>query len=174
MEGQITDVIWNDNRRGDFHHIWNNKNSFYVLSWCHPYLYSNDLYVRWKQEDEDNKIISHTYETEKEAQEMLDFINEHTVKEETQELKEGDWCYVSSESEADALEKKEKRVFLHKLPWLIPYKYLILDRYYTDFLSWYQYSRWEYAVPIPKEEKKERKLMMTDSEWDEFQKKNNL
>jgi hypothetical protein len=34
----------------------------------------------------------------------------------------------------------------------------------------YEHQHWKYAVPVPKEEKKERIVMMTDKEWEEFQK----
>lgn len=87
------------------------------------------------------------------------------------------WVYVSDASEEDALQQKAKRILLSTLPWKVFNKYICVDETSTQkYLNWkeYYWTSWKYTVPVKEEEKKERKVMMTDSEWEEFSKKNSL
>jgi hypothetical protein len=56
------------------------------------------------------KILEFTYNSEQEAQEMLDAINSITIKEPT--VPEERWVYVSDESEEFALTHKTKRLLV--------------------------------------------------------------
>lgn len=89
------------------------------------------------------------------------------------ELKEEiEWVYVSNEHGEDALEHKRKRILITTLPWNANMKYLCVVEWYEEaYINWNEYLPllWKYAVPVLTEEKKERKLMMTDSEWEKFQ-----
>jgi len=67
------------------------------------------LYVWGLIKEHDKDIISHTYDSPEEAQEMMDFIMEHTVK-------DYEYVYVSDESEEDALKEKDKRILLFTFP----------------------------------------------------------
>lgn len=82
------------------------------------------------------------------------------------------WVYVSNVSKQDALKCKDKRIFIYTLPWNCKYKYICVcwggeEKYLNGKI--YIYSGWAFAVPIPKEKKKERKLLLTDSEWENVQ-----
>lgn len=170
IKWQITDVIWNDNRRGEGVIQLMQDTIFSLKSNAYPALHYNSIYVRWQDHAIDNRKLEYTYDTPEKAQRMMDFIMEHTVK-------DYEWVYVSDISEENAKISKEKRILLATMPWKTIHKYVCVDGSgINDFKKWKQYytARWRYAVPIPKEEKKERTLMMTDSEWEEFQKKNNL
>ena len=93
------------------------------------------------------------------------------------ELKEPEWVYVSDESEEDALACKVKRILITILPWNTNYKYICVDTEFEEaYLCWNRYNicKWLYTVPVHTEEKKERKLIMTDSEWEEFKSRNNI
>lgn len=94
------------------------------------------------------------------------------------ELKEEpEWVYVSDISKEDALGWQVKRILITTLPGKAVYKYVCIGKWDEEaYLRWdkYNISVWPYAVPVPTEEKKERKLMMTDSEWEKFQKENNI
>ena len=94
------------------------------------------------------------------------------------ELKEEiDWVYVSSASEVIALRSKDKRIRITTLSWQTINKYICVSQWDEGkYLRWdkYKVTIWTYAVPVHTEEKKERKLMMTDSEWEKFQKENNI
>ena len=81
--------------------------------------------------------------------------------------------YVSSESVEDALEKKEKRILLYELPWKKRYKYQTVYEFdEKDFINYrnYNISFYDYIAEIPLEEPTERKLICTDTEWEEVQK----
>jgi len=84
------------------------------------------------------------------------------------------YVYVSDDSEEEALESKYKKILLSTLSWKVYSKYICVDDSYTeDFLNWgyYDYLAWDYTVdieiPETKEEKKERKLILTDKEWED-------
>ena len=89
------------------------------------------------------------------------------------ELKEEpEWVYVSGISKEDALISKDKRILITTLPWKTESKYVCVFKWDEEaYLRWdeYRICIWQYAVSVPTEEKKERKLMMTDSEWEKFQ-----
>jgi hypothetical protein len=68
------------------------------------------------------------------------------------------------------------RIYLTIIEWA-KCPYVCVNRVeHEEFLSKEEFdiTLWKYIRPIKKEEKKERKLMMTDSEWEEFRKRNNL
>ena len=98
---------------------------------------------------------------------------EELIEDNYTELKEEpEWVYVSEISKEDALRSKDKRILVTTLPGKAVYKYVCIGKFYEEaYLHGEEYdiSVWTYAVPVHTEEKKERKLMMTDSEWEKFQ-----
>ncbi len=83
------------------------------------------------------------------------------------------WVYVSDVSEEHALDIENKKILICSLPWNARSKYICVSNFYEEeYKTWleYEHQHWKYAVPVPKEEKKERIVMMTDKEWEEFQK----
>lgn len=79
-------------------------------------------------------------------------------------MKVGDMVWVEDVSEELARKHKEERELLAILP-----EY-ITDRRYICRMSKSSSNAWYFAVPIVKEEKKERKLMLTDQEWEKLEK----
>mgnify|MGYP006369249125 CR=1 FL=1 len=93
------------------------------------------------------------------------------------ELKEPEWVYVSGESEEDALKCHKKRILITTLPGKAVHRYVcVCEEDIKAYLHGEEYNFlvWKYAVPVPTEEKKERKLLMGDSEWEEFKSRNNI
>ena len=160
IKWQITDVIWNDNDRNDRYEIRSKKKDHSIESFGKPELRKFNLYVWGLIKEHDKDIISHTYDSPEEAQEMMDFIMEHTVK-------DYEYVYVSDESEEDALKEKDKRILLFTFPWNTYKKYACVWSWHEhDFEKWSEYSiiTRKYAVPIPKEEEKVT-IEMTKEEY---------
>lgn len=137
---------------------WENKNALqFEWKWvleCDQY---GDFYVTISSEEE---LIEYNY-TE--------------IKTELKE--EPEWVYISNVSEEVALRSKDKRILITTLPGKAVNKYVCVGQWDEEaYLRWDKYDTyaWSYAVPVPTEEKKERKLMMTDSEWEEFKSRNNI
>lgn len=81
ISGKITDVIWEDNARGDYKWNYSKDNGFKIRSSNTPALYFNELHVFGEDTDEDSNLISNHYSCEEEAQKIMDYINEFTVPE---------------------------------------------------------------------------------------------
>ena len=98
---------------------------------------------------------------------------EELIEDNYTELKEEpEWVYVSDISKEDALSSKDKRILVTTLPGKAVYSYVCIVPWDEEaYLRWdsYKVTTWTYTVPVHTEEKKERKLMMTDSEWEKFQ-----
>ena len=80
LEGYILETYFEDWEkrwdRKDFHSSdWN----FSLKSADFPELYFLTLFVFWKEEEKDNELVSYTYDTEQEAQRILDYINEFSI-----------------------------------------------------------------------------------------------
>ena len=85
ISGKITDVIWNDNERGCFNSILNDKGNLFICSANYPNLMANRIFIWGSEYDMDNDDIEYTYKTEEQAQNMYNFIMEHTEEEEKKE-----------------------------------------------------------------------------------------
>jgi len=116
-------------------------------------------------------------EEDNEIRNRYDGMFEWLVKEkEEDDPQEWDIVYVSDESEEDALEKKHMALFITKTKHG--------QSVCVEVWSEKNYKNWEYfstevrqhVIPKskPTEEKKKRELYMTDSEREEFKKKNNF
>ena len=88
-------------------------------------------------------------------------------RENDNELKEWDIVYVSNDSEEDALKKKEERTYLWVVHERALTKYLVVYPWFSN--SYKNNNKFDrdsakYVVKKPIEERKEHKLMLTDSE----------
>lgn len=155
IKWQILDVLFEElEERGDEENHFTKDWKFYISSSVIPQLYHNSLFVWWDREVEDNKKISYTYSSREEAQQVLDYINKFTIKEEPH------YVYVSDESVEDALEHKEKRILLHDLWEQFKYRYIVIvDDDKEKYLNWEKYINWhyyDYIAEIPKEEAEQK------------------
>ena len=80
IRGQILDIKWNDQERGDCKNNYNKKKDFYICSANHPELNRLVLFVCGKTKVKDNNTISYTFESEERAKEVYDFIMENTYE----------------------------------------------------------------------------------------------
>ena len=74
--------------------------------------------------------------------------------------------WVSSSSIQDAIKNKSERTFLWNFNWL---NLCVLDSDNDLFNKWINYNtiNWKYIAEIVEEEKKERKIEVTDEKWEE-------
>mgnify|MGYP003403451959 FL=1 len=98
---------------------------------------------------------------------------EELIEDNYTELKdEPEWVYVSDISEEYAVSSRLKAIIITILPEKATHRYVCICGEDADsYIRWdsYKVTTWKYTVPVHTEEKKERKLMMTDSEWEKFQ-----
>lgn len=91
----------------------------------------------------------------------------------SRELKEWDWCYVSDKSEQEALEDKQKAIFIYSdKNWT---NYCVAGQREKEYRAWTTYNVHprKYAVPIPKEAKKRRRTRpLTDSQREKAKENN--
>lgn len=85
------------------------------------------------------------------------------------------YVYVSNASIESAKTKQTKKILVSDLWEDTNYRYICVEwwdeqRYINNEKC--NYFAWKFISPI--EEKKERKLMMTDEEWDEFRSNNDI
>lgn len=150
ISGKITDVIWNDNKRGDGITIYNKDRTLRIVSLVLPELFESVFYVWGNNYGDsgynDDGIVIYTYDTEEQAQKMYDFIMEHTKKDE----KELEYVLVRYSEENEW----EKRILLHTLPWNT-HKYICLDKgYEMKYKMWerYEWNPWTYMKKIEETE----------------------
>ena len=86
-----------------------------------------------------------------------------------EELKMEDvqWVYVSDKSEERALSDRDKRILVSKVGVTNICVEPLDNQEYIDW-EFFGVCTWRYAVPVEKE-KKERKLLLTDCEWEKVQ-----
>ena len=132
---------------------WESKNALkFEWKWVLDCCEDGDFYVSMLSEEE--------------------LIEDNYTEIKTELKEEPEWVYVSGISKEDALISKDKRILITTLPGKALYKYVCVGQWDEEaYLRWDKYDTyaWSYAVSVPTEEKKERKLMMTDSEWEKFQ-----
>lgn len=172
LSGQILETIFAEGEDRLYCNDQYTKNkAFYIWSSFTPKLYKNHLCVHWSCSDNDNNKVSHTYHSEQEAQQALDYINEFRVHNEDQAEPKIEYVYVSDMSVEDAIERKNKRILLAKLPWnpLCPYICVYISEE-EKYLKWEEYMHFPciYAVPVPTDEKKLRQLYLTDAEYEKL------
>lgn len=76
LSGQILDCNFISGFRGNIKTII--INGFYLKSFIYPELRLKDFYIWGYKDEHDMQMISYTYPSEKDAQDMLDFINRFT------------------------------------------------------------------------------------------------
>ncbi len=92
LRGRILDTIFEEGeKRGDGKIHYSKDKKFYICSFGTPELTTygkkDVLYVFWVSKTSDNQEVSYTYETEEEAQRVLDYINEFTIKDQNKKEK---------------------------------------------------------------------------------------
>lgn len=168
LSGHILETIFEEGeKRGDWNIHYTKDREYSLRSSTYPELNCDRLFVHWGSESGDNKEVSYTYKSEKEAQQALDYINEFNV-ESTPKI---EWVYVDDYSKDNALIRENKRILITKLQWKAFTPYICVNLWdETNFIKWEKYAfvGWKYAVPVPTDEKKLREIWMTDAEMEKF------
>ena len=101
LSGRILETIFEgwEERQDRIEHYTKDW-EFYICSLNVPTLDSSSLYVFWKDKDIDDNYLEYEYDTEDEAQQVLDYINEFTI--EDKEIKNWYSVWVSDISQEDA------------------------------------------------------------------------
>lgn len=166
LVGQVLETIFEDGEE-----IWKCIHSsmdgkFTLRSFGCPELTYNSLYVYGIHNNKNKVIIKFDYESMEMAEKVMRYINEFTLPE-NNTFVQWEYVYVSNASEEEASKWKLKRIFLTK----ISETYICVNESSEkDYKLWNEYRIccWDFAVPIPKEEKKLRELYLTDSEFNKL------
>ena len=96
LEGYILDTIFEDwEQRCHPKRYYSEDGNFCLWSVNFPELRYDELLVFWHQEDKDYELVSYTYDTEDEAQKMLDYINEFTIDWESEQFEKLERVFIT-------------------------------------------------------------------------------
>ena len=99
LSGRILETIFEEwEYRWDREEHFDIEWKFFISSANFPSLECRNLYVFWKVKNRDNICLEYKYNTEERAQQVLDYINEFTIK----EIKNWDLVWVSDTNQEDA------------------------------------------------------------------------
>lgn len=163
LRGQILETIFEENEeREDLKYHYSKDWEFTLQSYYNPELKRSRLYVYGEMKINDKITISYTYNSVEEAKKALDYINEFTVTEADDILAPWTQVYVSDVSIEVAMIRKLERKLIIDLSSKYSSRYIVeqKDNRYC--------SSWKYAVPVPLPQKTERKVMMTDEEYEAY------
>ena len=94
LSGRILEVQFLDGaERGEWESYDTKDEKFFVSSNQEPELIGKRLFVWWALQDLDNQKVSYTYSSKEEALKVLDYINEFSIKEVTDEY----WYAIQQE-----------------------------------------------------------------------------
>ena len=81
ISGRITDCIFSEgSERGDCKEIKSKDWEFHIFSAYGSQLQKKAIFVWGNENKKDNDIISYTYSSPEEAQKIMSYINEFTIK----------------------------------------------------------------------------------------------
>jgi len=158
ISGKITETIFEEGEyRSDKKNHYTEDTNFCIISVARPELWSHvRLCVWWTNKENDNHEVSCTYDTEKEAKQVMARINEFTVSDEPK-YKEWDYVYVRDVDSEDW----KRRIYITTLPKGARYKYVVVQQGYEDnynlckhylIESWKQIKPYKETVKIKTEE----------------------
>jgi len=99
LSGRILETIFEEwERRWNVKEYCTKDWFFCICSDNNPELIDNILCVFWRKRDKDNYLLEYKYNTRERAQQVLDYINEFTIK----EIKNWDLVWVSDTNQEDA------------------------------------------------------------------------
>lgn len=123
------------------------------------------MYVWWYDRDRDDITVSYTYSSTEEAQKVLDYINEFTVKDEEPTFTFGEEVLVRDYDEDIWVTRLYICTILQA-----KYSYICVDDDdRPKFIKWEKVTNnfWKQIKKLPKEEKKEEKVV-TDEDGKKY------
>ena len=134
LSGRILETIFGEwEKRWDIKRYCTKDWFFCIRSVNIPDLNNYHLYVFWKNKNKDNNYLEYEYDTERKAQQFLDYINEFTI--EDNEIKNKDLVWVSNIKQKYADEDFIENANYHYIWKGINWGFVCEDKNW-DYVSW--------------------------------------